>query len=298
MARSLRCSVLTLACFVAAVATTGCGKQKKLDDTNADSAKPGDSAKAADTSAKSDDPKGAVNAGTKGRFTYKVDGGHDSALKRIEPLFTSGHMEGIVKSMGVFALPKDVPVIGTDGGPCQGKINAFYSPDKHAVFFCYAFSDAIFDAFTKAGKNPMDASKLTQNAMSFLTFHEMGHALIAELGLAVTGKEEDAVDELAALILIDNKKPEWAVEGTLAMTLLTANMDKSHPAYFDEHSLSPQRLGDILCMIYGSDPKRYADMEKEAEIKPRLTKCPGFYQQKEKAWTAMLAPHERKGDGG
>jgi hypothetical protein len=124
--------------------------------------------------------------------------------------------------------------------------------------------------------------------------HEMGHALVGELGLGVTGKEEDAVDELAALILIQNKKPEWAVHGTEAMMAVFKTGDK--PPFYDEHSVSEARFYDILCLIYGSEPSRYGGIvEKVPELKARALsgKCEKFYKSTDKAWTDMLAPHTR-----
>jgi len=271
--------------------TTGCPLLKKKEDkSTADTAKASETAKA-ETSSKAMASKDDDDAG---QFVYKVEPSHDPKYKRDEPMFTQGRIKDIVEAMGVFKLPKDVPVLATDAGPCHDNVNAFYKPDKHAVYLCFAFVDSFYEAFREAGKNDQEASNAALNAMAFCTLHEMGHALINELGLGVTGKEEDAVDELAGLILIENKLEKWAIDGTTAMTLLTKNSDKEKPQFFDEHSLSPQRLGDILCMVYGSDPKKYSDMENDKELAPRLPKCQKFYEQKDKAWTTMLEPHERK----
>jgi hypothetical protein len=277
----------------AAAGTIGCDKffKKKSDKSESTSkSKDDDDEKSSKPSkAKKDD-----DDDEDGKFLYKVEPSHDPKFARDEVMFTSGRLESVVKAMQVFKLPRNVPVLATDAGPCKDNVNAFYSPDKHAVYLCFAFIDSFYEGFKSKGKDDREASRNALNAMVFCTFHEMGHALINELNLGVTGKEEDAVDELAALILIDNKKPEWAVDGTTAMTILTEKSDNSRPAFFDEHSLSPQRLGDVLCMVYGSNPKKYEDMEHDRELAPRLPKCPKFYEQKDKAWTTMLEPHYRK----
>jgi hypothetical protein len=285
------------ACFAIAATLLGAGGCDKLfkkrSSRSDDAAKDDDGERSHSRSSKS--VKGDDDDDDSGRFIYKVEPSHDPKYKRDEPMFTSGRLEGIVDAMKVFELPRNVPVLATDAGPCHDNVNAFYKPDKHAVYLCFAFVDSFYEAFKAAGKDDREASVSALNALTFCTFHEMGHALINELDLGVTGKEEDAVDELAALILIDNKKPNWAIDGTTAMTLLTAKSDTTKPAFFDEHSLSPQRLGDIMCMVYGSDPKKYADMEQDKELAPRLPKCEKFFDQKDKAWTTMLEPHYRKG---
>lgn len=284
-----------LAIAVTLLGAGGCDKLLKKKPKTDDTEKVDDSEKSESGSSKSVKSEDDDASDDAGKFIYKVEPSHDPKFKRDEPMFTSGRLQGIVDAMKVFKLPRNVPVLATDAGPCHDNVNAFYKPDKHAVYLCFAFVDSFFEAFKAAGKDDKEASTSALNALTFCTFHEMGHALINELDLGVTGKEEDAVDELAALILIDNKKPNWAIDGTTAMTLLTAKSDTTKPAFFDEHSLSPQRLGDIMCMVYGSDPKKYADMEQDKELAPRLPKCEKFFEQKDKAWTSMLQPHYRKG---
>lgn len=102
--------------------------------------------------------------------------------------------------------------------------------------------------------------------------HEMGHALIAELDIAILGSEEDAADCIATIGLlhgstdfgIPNQLDEieflvataeaWRVEWELERLLRTA------APYADTHSLDIQRFYNILCLLYGSDPERYGEL--------------------------------------
>lgn len=231
-----------------------------------------------------------------GRFVYKQEAPSKAEHKSFEALFKDSRLANVVKAMEVFALPQDVPVFTADVGPCAAP-NAFYMPSKHVVFMCYPMAKAAYENFIAMGKSDQEASNLTRDAMTFVLLHEMGHALIGELALGVTGKEEDAVDELATLILIENGKHDMAIAGTYALVLLHQFQGKGRPTpFFDEHSVSEARLYDVFCMILGSNPKKFSEeiLRERPELKQRAPKCPGTYQKIDKAWTTLLAPHKRK----
>lgn len=281
------------ACVAAAgalvIASIGGCSGKKGDGVASASAEP-----AATTTSSAGDaaPK---QEGPTGKFIAALRPAEDAKMKPYsDQLEKSKRVQQVVDAMGVFALPRDVPVIATDAKTCKDNTNAFYLPKEHAILLCYAFSEAIYKSFLAKGDDDQKASTKTLNAITFLLIHEMGHALIQELELGVTGKEEDAVDELSALILIQAKKSDWAITGPQAMVNITEKQDAEHPAYFDEHSLSPQRLADMACMVFGSDPENHPELAKMPELRPRLEKCEGFFKQKDAAWTKLLEPHYRK----
>lgn len=232
----------------------------------------------------------AVEANAKkGKFVYVMDPAKKPELKTYEALFTPGsRIEVVVKAM-TFVLPRDVPVVARE---CN-RVNASYYPDKHAIAICYELAQAFHQKFLQVTQGDDEkASNLALDALTFTVLHEMGHALVGELGLGVTGGEEDAVDDLAALILIESKMSDAAISGPYALMQLTKNQP---PAYFDEHSISEQRLGNVLCMIYGNSPKENERiLVRSPELKPRAPKCPKEYAQKDKFWTQALAPYARK----
>lgn len=241
------------------------------------------------------DGKNRASNGGSGRFVYQFEKATQGAYASVEPLFQDARLPGVIEAMKTFALPRDVPVVPADVGQCASP-NAFYMSGKHAVFLCYPMAKAAYENFVEMGKSPQEASNLTRDAMTFILLHELGHALIGELNLGVTGKEEDAVDELAALILIQNGKHDMAIAGTYSLVLLNHFQGKGHKTpYFDEHSISEARLYDILCMIIGSNPEKYGPevLEKHPELRARAPKCPATYEKIDRAWTTMLAPHMR-----
>jgi hypothetical protein len=173
-----------------------------------------------------------------------------------------------------------------------GTPNAFYTHDKHAVVMCYELAYDFHSKFSARSVDEQTASDQTLNALTFVLLHEMGHAVVGELDLGVTGGEEDAVDDLAALLLVDAKQPGWAVDGALSMALLDAG---GKPAYFDEHSIGEQRFYNITCIVYGSAPDRYGDLvTKNVLPERRAARCANEYKRKNMAWENLLRPHIRK----
>ena len=291
--------VLTACLGVVALPTLACDKllTKKVAKEESDGDEDDDRDRDRRKSKRgSDEEEKPTPSGNAGRFVYKQEAPEKPEHKSFEPLFKDARLSGVVKGMELFALPQNVPVFTADIGPCAAP-NAFYMPTKHAVFLCYPMAKAAYENFVAMGKSDKEASNLTRDAMTFVLLHEMGHALIGELGLGVTGKEEDAVDELATLILIENGKHDMAIAGTYALVLLHQFQGKGRPTpFFDEHSVSEARLYDVFCMILGSNPKKFADeiLRERPELKARAPKCPDTYKKIDKAWTTLLAPHKRK----
>ncbi len=57
----------------------------------------------------------------------------------------------------------------------------------------------IFTYFYSKSKDRNLADKYSSGVLAFIFGHELGHALVDNLNLAVLGKEEDAVDAMLCL---------------------------------------------------------------------------------------------------
>ena len=85
-----------------------------------------------------------------------------------------------------------------------GKINAFYKPvggPLAELVMCYELLDHMEQIFSPYNQNPKLKNEMVTGAWMFALLHELGHALIHQLDLPITGKEEDAVDQLSTLLL-------------------------------------------------------------------------------------------------
>lgn len=206
-------------------------------------------------------------------------------------------LEGIVSDLNdTFVLPKDVRVNFSE---C-GQANAFYDPNERRIAMCYELIESFYDVFREEESNEDELDDAVVGATVFVLFHELGHALIDVLDLPVTGKEEDAVDQLSLFMLTDgtDEGEKAALDGARAL-LLAASSDATSVddlPFWDEHSLGQQRFYNIICGVYGQNPQKYAALVEEGVLpEERAERCEGEYAQIEKSWIRLLAPHLKAG---
>jgi hypothetical protein len=138
--------------------------------------------------------------------------------------------------------------------------------------------------------------------MLFALVHEMGHALISEMGLPVLGHEEDAADSYAVLAMLrvgTTLSHRVLVEAANGW-FLSDERDRAEglkPAYYDEHSLDRQRAYSIVCLMVGSDPDRFSDLATKVNMPDeRQGTCGGDYSNALWSWQTVLKPHMRAPD--
>jgi putative metallopeptidase DUF4344 len=189
-------------------------------------------------------------------------------------------------------MPRALPVMFKE---C-GQINAFYQPGAHAIQMCHDLYDDLVGLFKKSGADEAKSVELARGTLFFVFFHELGHALVGELGLPITGKGEDAADELATLVMIQLGAPGFKAALAAAQWFDTmAKRPGAKNVFYDEHSFNEQRVVSITCLLYGADQKRWAPLMQSLKIPDRrLRKCVADYPARKKAWDTLLAPYALK----
>jgi hypothetical protein len=138
--------------------------------------------------------------------------------------------------------------------------------------------------------------------MLFVLLHEMAHASITQMGLPVLGKMEDAADSYAALRLLrvgTDFSRRVLIEAAKGWFLADRRDQKSGDkvAYYDEHGLNQQRAYQIVCLMVGSDEKKYRDLATETKLpEERQDSCAGDYSNAAYSWDLVLKPHRRAPD--
>lgn len=169
-----------------------------------------------------------------------------------------------------------------------GSTNAYYLEQQHSISISYEIIAYFFQFFAR--ETPEDVAENTAGAFIFVTFHELGHCLIHELDLPATGREEDAVDEFATLLLIDfGPQGEQAI---MAAALWFASNPQSQLPFYDEHSMDQVRFYNVMCLLYGSNPQKYRKFAQTIGIpQRRLDLAEQEFRKKDRAWTFLLKPH-------
>ena len=196
-----------------------------------------------------------------------------------------------------FRLPHELTVRFAD---C-GEANAFYDEEARAVLMCWELVQAEADAFKAEAKTEEEATAGLIHSTLFTFFHELGHALVHLLDLPITGKEEDAVDQLATWLLVDGGGEDgaaMAIDGALSFLHDAAaeEADGDEPDYAGEHALSEQRFYNIVCWVYGSKPDAFGELlaSKDGPLPDeRAEVCPDEWARLAGAWGKLLAPHLR-----
>ena len=142
-------------------------------------------------------------------------------------------------------------------------------------------------------------AEFTTGNMLFVLLHEMAHGLISDLGLPVLGREEDAADAFATVAMLEMKTEFThrtlvnAAKGWM-ISDRRARENKEAEAYYDAHGLDLQRAYNIICLMVGSDPKRFADLANEANLpEERQATCAADYSNASWSWDRALKPFLR-----
>jgi hypothetical protein len=129
--------------------------------------------------------------------------------------------------------------------------------------------------------------------------HEMGHALFDINEIPLFGREEDAADQLAALLMLQFGKQ-------VAMTTIKGAFNVSHHLHAerlrknkgavtprqeaDEHSIDIQRAYSYLCMAYGRDPETFQELADQLLPRARKANCAEEYKQIAHAFRKTVLP--------
>jgi len=193
------------------------------------------------------------------------------------------------------ALPYDLGLVGAQ---C-GEANAFWNFAEKKITICYEDADLSLRSFQRAGDpDPIPAAI---NAEMATFYHELAHATIDIYDLPITGREEDASDQLVVFMLLEpdengvaSPEAEGAVKDYARMfEQYAAGQDVLVAADFAaKHSINQTRMYNILCWFYGHDPGEHADLVTSGLLpQDRARGCADEYRQLHKSWSKLLEPY-------
>ena len=144
-----------------------------------------------------------------------------------------------------------------------------------------------------------EAVEFVTGNVLFAIVHEMGHVLITEMGLPVLGREEDAADSHAVLVMLkvgDDFSHRVLVDAAKGW-FVSDQRDRAvgdKAAFYDEHGVDRQRAYEIVCLMVGSDPEKFADLARDMDMpEERQETCQWDYSNASWSWETLLKPHHR-----
>ena len=245
-----------------------------------------------------------------GNFVVSYEKTANEDYQELEAIFKEVRLlEDTVQELNnVFALPSHVPVVFRE---C-GDVNAFYDPATQEISLCWELVEyyaGMFLSEEQTEEESTEGGEAVAGATLFTFFHELGHALIDLYDLPVTGREEDAVDQLATMILLQGgeegemaalngawsflTEEEEDVEGEEEYS--TGEEEEEELAFWDEHSLDEQRFYNIVCWSYGKNPEGFQYLvDDETLPEGRAERCPAEYDRMSRSWDALLDPYVKE----
>jgi len=229
------------------------------------------------------------------RYQQTSDIQLQSIVKRLQSDSGIQDTLSLMNSEFIFEQPLTI-VFGGDDGP-------LYDPATNDILIPYTFLDEVelrFKAVNYAGDDngKTDPAAINQAVMDVVIhtlFHELAHALIANHELPIVGKEEDAADNLAAVLSIEyfENGAEIAISAAELFYLEGDEVTEFEEAdFWDEHSLDLQRYYATLCHVYGSDDVNYAYLLKDTGFSAeRGDFCISEYDTIANNWLTLLAPY-------
>jgi len=125
----------------------------------------------------------------------------------------------------------------------------------------------------------------------FVLMHELAHLVIDEKRVPILGPEESAADYIAAMMLIRPRAvPPEGSDALLQVAINTAEgfalawrrreRIGAELPYWDNHSLTVQRFSTLACLLYGSNPKRFAILVERLDMpEARARACVREYER-------------------
>jgi hypothetical protein len=127
--------------------------------------------------------------------------------------------------------------------------------------------------------------------LQFTLLHELAHVLMAELDIPVLGREEDAADQIGTVALLTAPLRRTATQSENLLAAADGWLIEWHleqeaggpPEYWDSHPLDIQRYYNVVCLLYGSDPRGFAGLQDALHLPyQRAWWCEDEYRRAEK----------------
>ena len=203
-------------------------------------------------------------------------------------------LEGFTERLSqTLVLPYDVYVTM---GECD-TINAFYYPSNKSIVICYEYATYLEGLLDPYYDTDAELFEKVDAVVTFVTLHELGHALVDVYDLPITGNEEDAVDQFAAIVTLEyipSGQSSDILSATLIAYLESGRVDSIFPTenqLAGEHSLDSQRFYNIACWMYGSDLHRYSFLVDRGILpENRAERCQSEYERLSESWYELVSP--------
>jgi len=142
--------------------------------------------------------------------------------------------------------------------------------------------------------------RFAYNNSLFVLYHEVAHLLFHQLDLPVLGREEDAADNMATWVLLNEgtAKAERALADAAQGWILSGiayDSGGDESDYAAGHGLDKQRAYQIVCLMVGMDERAYRPIANEYRIdRDRQDSCYWDYDTVNRSFEKLLGGQSQK----
>jgi len=253
-----------------------------------------------------------ARAKDEGRVTivYQDDATLPENRDVIKKLRDSGVFERMADRLTkALALPHDLEVVVTDKTP-KGIDDPTTEVDGRRIFWPAAFSKTTHNILSdflpeviasRGAPRAISQENFTADVLNvwgnqFILGHELGHAIIRQFNLPLTGMEEDSADGFATFFTVNDKDtgPNAALGGAVLFDAIGSKKPNlTLEDFSSDHPVILQRVYNFLCCVVGSDPQRWQNSLVTDGYIPegRALLCRKEWTQLNYGWWTLLEPH-------
>ena len=210
-----------------------------------------------------------------------------------EELRAAQVLESFRSVLSFVRLPRTVRLVLVD---CDGDANAYYDPDELSVSVCYEYVRELRKLAESPGRPVgISAESAVRSKLLEIFLHESAHALYDQLRIPIIGRQEEAADVLAAVVIL-HMRSHSARETVQGITWMYAQEAKEERVgrkkLADVHLLAEQRYYNWLCLAYGARPALFADFVRDNVLTAeRAETCQDEYRRSAYAVTKLMGPY-------
>ena len=211
---------------------------------------------------------------------------------QLQPIYQRLKQRAVLEEMQAFLAPLHLPRPLTIKTAQCGTTTLQRHPPNTATI-CYEMVASIEKLVSQNTSDRNLAQSVIKGAFIQTALHETSRAIFEVLDVPIWGRERDAADRLAALIMTQFGEDVsfTAINGT-ADLFMWSNKTWTGSDFSDTGSPDYQRFFNYVCVAYAAAPLMFGDLVDRGILpKRRAERCQGEYDQIRRAFDLRIMPY-------